>query len=416
MMGKEKLFKLMSLAAAIFFVFAAQAQTVNVTGKYIYHNDSQSPLSDVNVTLVDQNKQVVATTTTNSDGTYTFANVPAGEYTVKASSDKPSRGYSMQDCLSVLMYISGYLPLSNIQLIAADVDNNNVVDRNDFVMMVSNWAKSSYTFPAGNWKFETVHVSAKGTKTANGDIPIPPSSGTSTGDLGSVYLPGSKPTTAINLAYVNTSNTVNSAVELPVRISSAVPAAGFGLSIVCPSNFKIDEVIPAIQGLNVNVSGQTINANWVDPNMKTLDLSNATTLFVIKGKSTNGDQSTFDLGENSHLISKSGEIVSTAKVELPSLSIQKSEAFAFALKGAWPNPFAGSTNIVYTLPTAGVVEMKIFNIEGQLVATPVNGYQEAGFKQLPFNANSLRSGVYFCTISLKGDKNYSATSRMVLAR
>jgi hypothetical protein len=150
--------------------------------------------------------------------------------------------------------------------------------------------------------------------------------------------------------------------------------------------------------------------------MKPLDLENSTTLFIIKGKSTNGNESAFTLGDNSQLISKSGDLVYSAKIELPKLMLQNDASFAFALKGNFPNPFNGTTKIVYTLPASGNVEMKIFNIQGQLVATPVKGYQEAGLKELPFSGNSLQSGVYFCIISLKGDKNYSATSRMVLAR
>jgi hypothetical protein len=319
------------------------------------------------------------------------------------------------------MYLNGFLSLDNIQLLAADVDNNNVVDKNDLNLMIADWARPSVIFPAGNWKFETVNFTVNATKSVapvNGgpDIPLPPSSGTSTGDLSSVYLPGNKPSTAINLAFTNTTTIINSAIELPVKMTSSVPASGFGLTINCPANFKVDEVIPSISNLNISITGQTITVNWLDPNMKTLDLSNNTTLFIIKGQSTDGNESSFSLGENSQLISKSGDLVYDAKIELPKLALQNSETFAFALKGNFPNPFNSATKIVYTLPAAGTVEMKIFNIQGQLVATPVKGYQEAGLKELPFNGNSLRSGVYFCTISLKGDKNYSATSRMVLAR
>jgi len=421
-MGKLKLFRLMSLAAAIIIMSSAQAQTVNVTGKFIYQNDSQSPLSNVTVKVISQTNQVIATTITNGDGIYTFTNIPAGDYSIKASSDQPSRGYSMKDCLSLLMYINGFLPLDKVQLLAADVDNNNVVDKNDLNLMMAAWARPSVNFPAGNWKFEAPHFTVTDKKSSSSydiggpDIPLPPSSGTSTGDLGSVYLPGNKPSTAINIAFTNTNNALNSVVELPVKITSPVPATGFGLTINCPANFKIDEVIPSIQGLNVSITDQTITVNWLDPNMKPLDLENSTTLFIIKGKSTNGTETSFTLGDNSQLISKSGDIVYNAKIELPKLTLMNGGTFAFALKGNFPNPFNAATKIIYTLPAAGTVEMKIFNIQGQLVATPVNGYQEAGLKELPFSGNQLQSGVYFCTISVKGDKNYSATSRMVLAR
>ena len=422
-MGNNKLFRLLTLAAAFICMSATQAQTVNVTGRYLYHNDSQSPLSGITVTLLNQTNQVVATTVTNNDGTYLFTNVSDGDYSVKATTDKPSLGYTMKDCYSVLMYLRGYMTLNNIQKLAADVDNNNTIDLKDLSLMIAAWARPSVTFPAGAWKFETAHFTARSNKSAQQvdqsggpDIPIPPSSGTSTGDLGTVYDPGMKTITTINSDYANTNYTFNSTVELPVKITSAVPSTGFGFSINCPANFKISEIIPSIQGLTISVSGQNITANWLDPNLGTLALANNTTLFIIKGKATDANESSFSLVGNNHLISKSGEIVYSANIELPKLSLQNSESFAFALKGNFPNPFAGSTKIVYTLPAAGTVEMKIYNIQGQLVATPVNGFQEAGLKELPFSANSLQSGVYFCTINLKGDKNYSATSRMVLAR
>ena len=421
-MGKRNLFKLMAIVALISFMSTTQAQTVTVTGKYLYHNDSQSPLGGITVTLLNQTNQIVATTVTNTDGTYSFTNVPNGDYSIKASTDKPSLGYTMQDCFKVLMHLSGYMPLNSIQFLAADVDKNNLVDKKDLNLMLASWSKKSASFPAGDWEFETSHFTVRSMKSgsvdnlAGPDIPIPPSSGTSTGDLGSVYVPGMKTISTINSDYVNTNYTFNSSVELPVKITSAVPATGFGFSINCPSNFKISEVIPSIQGLNISITGQTISANWLDPKLGTMALDNKTTLFTIKGKATDANESAFTLVGNSHLISKSGEIVYSANIDLPKLSLQNSESFAFALKGNFPNPFAGSTKIVYTLPAAGTVEMKIYNIQGQLVATPVNGFQEAGLKELPFSGNQLQSGVYFCTISLKGDKNYSATSRMVLAR
>src|ERR1035437_1615135 len=182
-MGKRNFFKLMALVASITFMSTTQAQTVNVTGKYLYHNDNQSPLSGITVTLVNQTNQVVATTVTNNDGTYSFTNVPNGDYSIKASTDKPSLGYTMKDCYSVLMYMKGKTTLNSIQLLAADVDNNNVINQADLNLMLAAWSRSYIKFPAGNWKFETVKFTARSSKSTSADdiggpdIPLPPSSG-----------------------------------------------------------------------------------------------------------------------------------------------------------------------------------------------------------------------------------------------
>src|SRR5674476_737226 len=206
-MGKRNLFKLMAIVALISFMSTTQAQTVTVTGKYLYHNDSQSPLGGLTVTLLNQTNQIVATTVTNTDGTYSFTNVPNGDYSIKASTDKPSLGYTMQDCFKVLMYLSGYMPLNSIQLLAADVDKNNVVDKKDLNLMLASWSKKSASFPAGDWEFETSHFTVRSMKStsvdnlAGPDIPIPPSSGTSTGDLSLSLIHISEPTRQAEISY-----------------------------------------------------------------------------------------------------------------------------------------------------------------------------------------------------------------------
>ena len=55
----------------------------------------------------------------------------------------------------------------------------------------------------------------------------------------------------------------------------------------------------------------------------------------------------------------------------------------------------------------------VFNALGQAVATPVNGYEEAGSHDVRFDGSGLPSGVYFCAMNT-GD--YSATRRLLLLK
>jgi hypothetical protein len=67
----------------------------------------------------------------------------------------------------------------------------------------------------------------------------------------------------------------------------------------------------------------------------------------------------------------------------------------FALKQNYPNPFNPSTQISYSVPTTGLVTLKVYNILGQEVVTLFSGVQTAGSYEKTFDGTKLASGVYF---------------------
>ncbi len=71
----------------------------------------------------------------------------------------------------------------------------------------------------------------------------------------------------------------------------------------------------------------------------------------------------------------------------------------FALGQNFPNPFNPSTEIRYQLPQSGWVTLKVFNMLGQEMSTLVNAYQDAGYKTVTVNMNSLPSGIYVYRIT-----------------
>jgi len=65
----------------------------------------------------------------------------------------------------------------------------------------------------------------------------------------------------------------------------------------------------------------------------------------------------------------------------------------------YPNPFNPSTTIKYQLPTKSYVQLEVFTILGQCVATLVDAEQKAGNYQVHFDAKILSSGMYFYRIA-----------------
>lgn len=85
----------------------------------------------------------------------------------------------------------------------------------------------------------------------------------------------------------------------------------------------------------------------------------------------------------------------------------------FALEQNYPNPFNPSTKISYSIPTEGNVELKIYDILGNEVATLVNEVKAPGYYSADFNASSLASGVYVYTIRAN---NFVQTKKMLLMK
>ncbi|MDP8229112.1 MAG: T9SS type A sorting domain-containing protein, partial [Candidatus Electryoneaceae bacterium] len=67
----------------------------------------------------------------------------------------------------------------------------------------------------------------------------------------------------------------------------------------------------------------------------------------------------------------------------------------YALYQAYPNPFNARTMIRYDLPEATSVSLELFDANGRLVATLIDGHQVAGSHSAVIDAGRMASGIYF---------------------
>lgn len=89
----------------------------------------------------------------------------------------------------------------------------------------------------------------------------------------------------------------------------------------------------------------------------------------------------------------------------------------FLLNQNYPNPFNPSTLINYQLSENCLVNLKIYNILGNEIATLVNGYQEAGNYDVQFSTSALSknlvSGIYIYKLTAG---KFSSVRKMILAK
>jgi hypothetical protein len=85
----------------------------------------------------------------------------------------------------------------------------------------------------------------------------------------------------------------------------------------------------------------------------------------------------------------------------------------FVLHDNCPNPFNATTTISFDLPSAGCVNLDVYNLAGQKIATLINGNMDAGEHNVIWDASAFSSGIYFYRLTA-GDKVF--TRRMTLLK
>ena len=85
----------------------------------------------------------------------------------------------------------------------------------------------------------------------------------------------------------------------------------------------------------------------------------------------------------------------------------------FALEQNYPNPFNPTTTINYSIPEAGNVELRVYDVLGKEVVTLVNEEKAPGNYTAVLNASSFASGVYIYRLQTG---SLSQTRKMILMK
>ena len=85
----------------------------------------------------------------------------------------------------------------------------------------------------------------------------------------------------------------------------------------------------------------------------------------------------------------------------------------FYINQNYPNPFNPSTKINYQIGKESLVQLKVYDVLGNEVATLVNEYKASGSYEVDFNASQLSSRIYFYKLQAGG---YVETKKMILLR
>ena len=105
------------------------------------------------------------------------------------------------------------------------------------------------------------------------------------------------------------------------------------------------------------------------------------------------------------------------------IGIEESNSYlsptAFELTENYPNPFNTSTSIRYAIPRNTHIELAIYNIQGQLIRTLLNGEEMAGTHTIIWDGKDnegkkLGTGIYF--YQLKETNGIKKARKMLILR
>ncbi len=141
------------------------------------------------------------------------------------------------------------------------------------------------------------------------------------------------------------------------------------------------------------------------------------TIELIEAKAETEASFKFDINRNAPVNKK--DTIDFMITDINGTSLLKSFIFnytapkEFRLEQNYPNPFNPTTTIQYQLAADSKVTLKVYDILGSEVATLINEDQEAGYKEVKFNASNLASGMYIYRITAG---SYVSTKKLMLLK
>ncbi|MDI6780701.1 MAG: carboxypeptidase regulatory-like domain-containing protein [bacterium] len=424
--------KLINNHAAIPFTMATA--TVTATGGWngnisgfvgILDEGNLSFTDQITVTLSD-----IATVTTNMSGYFFFSGIAPGTYTLTA--DIPGSSYATK---TVILLENEQINIGTISLLAGDANNDRAVNSYDLLVLrnafgsmkgASNWNPMADFRPDGyinaydlltlRHNFGKIQMSAPMMLSKEQPTPLPSS--------GHVSMSASL---CIEPQYINP--TINSIFTVNVRVADVKDMAAAELHLVF--NPDILEVVDAdldTSGIQISPgnfpAGAGIIKNQTDNqtgriNFTSYLLSNvvsgtgvlASISFRAKAVGTCGVSFDFNTLENreTKVLNSSGAINITANEANLAVSLTTPTDRFINVK-AYPNPLiVGTTPLdeitLDGLPNTGMVDVKIYNIAGEMVldkTVPAVGNWKWNAKN---NDNELvASGIYIYLMTNEKDR------------
>ena len=211
----------------IVFPSAAPA-AASVTGTVTYANTANTPLAGLTIKLKNSGGTVIATTTTNTSGNYSFSAVAPGGYSLEVTTSKPWGGVSAADVLLYRKHIANITLLNGIYLASGDVNASGELSAADVLLVKKRIATITNSFTVGDWLFNNMPFTV-GSNGVTQNF-----KGITYGDANGSYIPAGNKSVAVNyqgVIAIESAAVVNNEVTVPVHVSGIPDLGSFQFTL-----------------------------------------------------------------------------------------------------------------------------------------------------------------------------------------
>jgi hypothetical protein len=382
-----------------------------LSGRLTYANTQATALVGDTLRLVNTNGQVIASTTTGTDGRFSLENFAAGTYQVRGNANRAWGGVNATDALEARRIYQGLLNPTPIVALAADVNTSNLVNNTDALMIIRRSNGSLSSFPSGNWQYNSGSLDfssgrllqASVTSLASGDVNASYFGSTS----GRLTLPRLLPSnTAVGLEQGQTQ-------RVAVLAGKTMEMGAMSLDLPWPNGLELVS-IRANMGENAllhHLVDGRLRMGWAAPEghkVRTGDV-----LFEMELRAEEGvevDFSALTLGSMSEIADPMAQTITDASLVMPRLA---SKSRLMGELQVWPNPARDVLNIQLALES-GIhsYSLEMIDALGRVVKSDYQAVT-AGELRTKLLLDGIPSGTYLVRLGLK---DVSGTTKNLVQR
>jgi len=214
-----------------------------------------------------------------------------------------------------------------------------------------------------------------------------------------------------------------STLEVPIRAGTSAELGLFEFTVTYPNEkASFQGVESSKDGVEASSQDGTVRVSWFDRRggESPMSVEKGEPIVVLQFEKTGSleKNESFRLGDIGGLLGgPSGELLSEASVEVPTVDAGAAGPEHFALKGNAPNPFGRETMLRMDVPEEGRVTVAVYDMLGRRVATIEEKLSPGRDRTVEIEGKQLGSGKYLYRVRAEiGGETVQKSGEMTVVR